>query len=67
MWSILYGLGPSFLIFVRINFRGTGRCGQFFMDWAHNFLFSCSLIFVVQVGAVNSLWTGPIIFNFRAH
>ena len=34
------------------------------MDWAHNFLFSCALIFVVQVGVVNSLWTGPIIFNF---
>ena len=24
------------------------------MDWAHNFLFSCALIFVVQVGVVNS-------------
>ena len=25
-----------------------------FMDWAHNSLFSCALIFVVQVGVVNS-------------
>ena len=49
----------------RINFRC--KTISRFMDWAHNFLFSCALIFVVQVGVVNSLWTGPIIFNFRAH
>ena len=49
--------------------RRNFRCKKIsrFMDWVHNFLFSCALIFVVQVGVVNSLWTGPIIFNFRAH
>ena len=49
--------------------RKNFRCKKIsrFMDWAHNVKFSCSLIFVVQVGVVNSLWTGPIIFYFRAH
>ena len=53
----------------RYRKRRNFRCKKIsrFMDWAHNFLFSYALIFVVQVGVVNSLWTGPIIFNFRAH